>query len=169
MARKFSSRHEPRIKNLRWTTTQSTFSSQAAGTAALTFISAGVGQETVMRIRGNIAGWVDGLEAPAPAFLVSIGVIAVPEGTGSTVLWSPFTDDDAPWLYYDQFMLGYEEYVIDVIDNPGLTMYRATVDVKAKRILRSDVELQTVVENTTIISAGSLNASLTVRTLLGEH
>ncbi len=80
----------------------------------------------------------------------------VPEGTGSTVLWSPLTDADAPWFYYSTFFLGYEEYVVDVIDSPVLTAYREIIDSKAMRRVRNQ-EVQLVVENTTIAGAVSVN------------
>ncbi len=169
MARRRSSRDAPRIQQLRWDGANYAFSSMGAGTAALVYITAANDTETLMRIRGELVCWVDGLEAPAPAFEVGIGLIVMPEGQSTTVVSSPLSDANAPWLMYESFLLGYEEYVTDVIDAPGLSVFRKTIDVKSQRILRPDREVQIVVENTTIISAGSLNLSFSSRVLFGKH
>ena len=64
-------------------------------------------------------------------------------------------------------MLGYEEYVVDVIDAPGLTVYRSPIDSKAMRIVRNQ-EVQLVVHNTTLIGAASVNVSVHGRFLTGQ-
>jgi len=97
---------------------------------------------------------------------VTAGLILVPEGTGTTVLWSPFTDGDAPWIWYDSSLLAYEEMVTDVVDIPLMTASRRVIDNKAMRIIRNQ-EVQFVVENTTIGSAASCNARVAGRVLSG--
>jgi len=94
-------------------------------------------------------------------------MILVPEGTGTTVLWSPFTDGDAPWIWVDYHHLGYEEMVIDVIDVPGITSYRSTIDSKAMRIVRNQ-ELQLVAELTNITGTVVANITAMVRVLAGQ-
>jgi len=69
-------------------------------------------------------------------------------------------------LWYDQFVLGYEEMVIDVIDVPGITSYRATIDSKAMRIIRNQ-EVQMVTENVTLGTAATVNLVVTGRMLSG--
>ena len=138
-----------------------------AGTAANTLFSAQHDPETLMRLRGHLTVWVDGLEIPAVAARVSVGIIPVPEGTGTTVLWSPETDIDAPWMWHSIFDLGYEEYVTDVIDAPQLTVHKEVIDNKAMRILRNQ-ELQLVWENVTISGALAFNGGCYGRGLFGK-
>jgi len=95
-----------------------------------------------------------------------MGVILVPEGTGTTVLWSPSTDADAPWIWVTEFVLAHEELVVDVIDVPGMSSYRERIDNKAMRIIRNQ-EIQFVIENSTVTSALSVNAGLAGRFLSG--
>jgi len=109
-----------------------------------------------------------GTDAQAPTTFISVGIglILVPEGTGTTVLWSPITDGDAPWMWVTYFELAYEEYVTDVIDSPGMTSYREVIDSKSMRVIRNQ-EVQCVVENATLATAGSVNISLSGRALSG--
>ncbi len=98
-----------------------------------------------------------------------VWVQLVPGGTGATVLRSPFTDaTSSEWIWYTTFRVGYEEYVTDVIDCPGMTSYRETVDAKAMRIMGPDQELQFVLENTTSLTALSVNAGFDARALFGS-
>ncbi len=98
---------------------------------------------------------------------IGIGIIVVPEGTGSTVLWSPITDGDAPWIWVDYFTLGYEEMVTDVVDVPGISAYRYVIDSKAMRIVKN-MEIQLVAESATTFSAAvSVNLTALVRILSG--
>ena len=90
-------------------------------------------------------------------------------GSGTTVIQSPLTDPDAPWLFYERFHLGYEEMVIDVVDVPGITSFRKTIDSKAMRILREGREVQLVIENLTVNGAASIDCSFGFRMLLGTH
>ncbi len=152
--------------NRHWTGTSATVQALAAGSQAVLIFPAQHAEETWMRMRGALLGYVDGVQAPGNAALITCGMILVPEGSGTTVQFLPFTDDDAPWFYWETFTLGYEEYVTDVIDSPGLTSYRSVIDAKAMRIVRPDTEIQFVVENTTAIGSGlSCNVSLNARVL----
>jgi len=161
------SRFPKKIDNLRWDGWNLSALSFGAGQSASVFRSAGTLPETLMRLRGNFLGYLDGTQAPGALVLISVGIILVPEATGSTVLWSPVADDNAPWLWYTSFHLGYEEYVTDVIDAVGAPVYRETIDNKAMRRIRSDVEVQIVFENTTIGSAASVNLVTSGRLLQG--
>ncbi len=159
----------PKIQNLRWGGASHVFSALSAGTAAQTMITSAATKDTVMRIRGELIGHIDGAAAPIKLVDIGIGAIVMPEGQGTTVLSSPISDDDAPWLFYERFVIGYEEMVTDVIDVPGLTSFRKTIDVKAMRILRPDRELQLVVENATLNGAVSVQVAFVFRALLGQH
>jgi len=163
-----ANRRGKKIDFTRWTDFSVSASALAAGSVASNAGSAGTGTETLMRTRGQLCAWIDGLEAPATSIVVSVGLIVMPEGQGSTVVSEPFADGNAPWFYFTRFTLGYEEYVTDAIAAPGLSVYRETLDVKAMRILRADREVQFVVTNTTLISAASVNVSLTGRFLIGS-
>ncbi len=142
----------------------------SAGTLGVALLSSATLAETIMRFRGTLLAYMDAAGAPLRGVRVSVGLILVPEGTGSTVLWSPFTDENAPWFYYSSFVLAYEEMVIDVVDVPQASGYREVIDNKAMRIIRPDTEVQMVVENTTLAGAGaaSINVELSGRILLGR-
>ncbi len=138
------------------------------GTAASTAFIAGAQASTLMRTRGNLVAWYDGVQAPGTSTRVAVGLIVMPEGQGTTVVSSPVTDPNAPWFYYSIFTLGYEETVVDTIDIPGLTSYRETIDSKAMRIIRADREVQFVVETASVIGAGSaVNVAMDGRALVG--
>ncbi len=169
MPRRHRSDHTPKIQNLRWIGGRQSFAALSAGTSATTFITAAATTDTIMRIRGEVVGYIDGASAPVKWIEIGLGCILMPAGQGTTVVLSPITDPDAPWLFYERFTLGFEEMVTDVIDVPGITTFRADVDVKAMRILRPETEVQIVVENATIGGAGSANVALSSRVLLGQH
>ena len=157
------------IQETRWSGANQSFNALSAGTSALLMISAGSFVTTLMRLRGELVVWKDGASAPGSSFLITIGALVVQEGQGTTVVSSPLTDVEAPWLFYEQVFIGYEEMVVDVIDVPTLTAARKSIDVKAMRILRSGREVQLVVENMTIAGAGSANINLFSRGLFGNH
>jgi len=160
-------RHRGRAPNLHWTGFDASSQALSAGASASTIFAAVHGTETGLRIRGNLMAYVDGTQAPGGGVVVGVGLILVPEGTGSTVLWSPMLDRDAPWWYYASFNLGYEEMVSDVIDVPGITSYRETIDVKAMRIRRNQ-EVQFVVESQTTASTMDINVFISGRLLAQE-
>jgi len=156
-----------KIDFVHWTYGSWTQGAIAAGTGASNVFPALHDPETLMRIRGEWVAYLDGTEAPGTLISVGVGLILVPEGTGTTVLWSPITDGDAPWIWADYAMLGYEEMVTDVIDVPGMTSVRRVIDNKAMRIVRNQ-EVQFVVENATVGGAGSANVFGQVRALTGK-
>ncbi len=155
-----------KIDFVHWTGATGTSFAQSAGSVAVLLASALHEPETILRMRGSLLSFVDGVQAPGGSVVVSVGIILVPEGTSSTVLWSPITDRDAPWIWIDQFSLGYEEMVTDVIDVPGLTSYRSVIDNKAMRIIRNQ-EIQLVVEQATLGTALSINTVVQLRVLSG--
>jgi len=121
-----------------------------------------------MRARGNLLAFADTTQAPGGLIDVAVGMVLVPEGTGTTVLWSPITDAIAPWFFYSRFHLGYEEMVTDVVDVPIATGYREAIDSKAMRKIRPDLEIQFVVEQATIATAMAVNVRVAGRFLLGH-
>jgi len=165
MARR--SGHAKKIDFTHWTLAQTSFSAQAAGTVAGTMVAAQHLSETLLRTRGEWSAFIDTNQAPGQHAIITMGMIIVPEGTGSTVLWSPFTDGDAPWIWWDCASIAYEEAVTDVIDVPGMTSVRRVVDSKAMRVVRNQ-EIQLVMENTTIGSAIGVNTSFVARILSGQ-
>ncbi len=169
MATRRSSRSQPRIRNLRWDGALHSFAAFGAGTSAQVMVTAGSDTETLMRIRGELICYKDAASTPGLSAQIAIGAIVMPEGQSTTVVSSPITDDTAPWLFYETFVIGYEEMVTDVVDVPGLSSFRKTVDVKAQRILRPDREVQLVVENVTITGATTVNLMFAFRALLGQH
>jgi len=159
-------RHTKKIHYTHWTGFTFALGAQAAGNSGSTLFSAQHEPETLMRTRGNFLAYIDGVQTPGTGVIVGVGMIPVPEDTGSTVHWSPISDPDAPWLWYERFVLGYEEMVTDVVDVPGITVFRSVIDSKAMRILRNQ-EVQFVVENATVLAAGSVNVFAQGRTLFG--
>jgi len=105
-----------------------------------------------MRIRGELVASLDATQTPGTLIHVSIGIILVPEGSSTTVQFNPVADAEAPWFMFEQFAIGYEEAVTDVVDMAGLSVFRKTIDVKAMRIVRPGIEAQVIVENTTLAS-----------------
>jgi len=111
--------------------------------------------------------YVDGLEEPPTFAGINCGLIYVPEGTGATVLWSPTTDGDAPWVWAHESLIGYEEMVVNAVDIPGITFERVVIDNKAMRRVRNQ-ELQFVAENATIGGALPVNIRGSARFLSGS-
>jgi len=138
----------------------------AAGSAGLVLGSAQHLPETLMRTRGSVLTYLDGVQAPGVLVRVGLGMILVPEGTSTTVLWSPITDEDAPWWWYSTFELGYEEQVVDVVACGALSCYRQEIESKAMRVVKN-MELQLVVENETLGSASAINVAGSGRFLSG--
>ena len=149
-----------------WTAQAVTAPSLAAGTVGVTVLSAQHLPETLLRTRGEWCGWLEGVQTGGAGVILTAGLILVPEGTGSTVLWSPVTDSEGPWLWWDTFSLGYEEYVMDVIQASQVSSARRVIDSHAMRKV-VNMELQAVFENVTGIGASSVNAQLNVRVLAG--
>ena len=107
--------------------------------------------------------------ASATGTAAVMGLILVPEGIGTTVLWSPVTDGDAPWIWWDALQLIYTEQVADVVASSQTSSGRRVVDSKAMRRSRNQ-ELQLVIENVTIpgITGASVDVSITARVLAGS-
>ena len=163
MARRRSGK---KIDFVHWAGLQFNFSALAAGVGGGTLSPAQHDPETLLRIRGNWYAYADGAGAPSRLALLTMGIIIVPEGTGTTVLWSPFTDPDAPWIWTDCLAIGQEEQVVDALSVQAIAGVQRTVDNKAMRIVRNQ-ELQIVVENTTLAGAISINTGFAGRVLSG--
>jgi len=157
-----------KIDTVHWSLAQDSVVSLSAGVAAKNLLSAQHLPETLLRIRGEWAAGFAGVLANGVGTAVACGVILVPEGTGTTVLWSPIADGDAPWIWWDVFNLMYTEAVSDVIASQETLSRSRVVDSKAMRKVRN-TELQLVVENATItgLSAGPVNVSFSGRVLAG--
>ena len=160
-------RREKKIRYTRWEGIQQTFAGRAAGSAGANVISAASDPQTIMRTRGELVISLDGTQAPGSLVSIGIGMILVPEGSGSTPAWIPISDPNAPWFWYEQVVLGYEEMVTDVVSSQGFQLFRKTVDSKAMRIQRSDVEVQMAIENVTLGVAAEVTAAFTGRMLIG--
>ncbi len=147
-------------------TSGATFMGVAAGTVAQTIRASQSIPETVLRIRGELAVNLDGVQVPGVAVFVGVGIIQVPDGSSATVTWSPITDPSAPWIWYERVALIYDEAVTDIIASQTTLSVRKTIDSKAMRKLRN-TELQIVLENTTLLTAASVNVMVSGRILLG--
>ncbi len=168
MARR--SGHQKTIDTVHWTLFQEVFLTLVVGTPrAATAFAAQHLPETVMRTRGEWLTGLSGTVASGVGTTVTAGLILVPEGTGTTVLWSPNSDGDAPWIWWDVMHLMYIEQVTDVVVADQLFGGRRIIDSKAMRKVRNR-EVQLVVENTTItgLTAQSVNVVATGRQLAGS-
>ena len=155
--------------NVRWTLGGGSVLALAAdSTAGIVVITEGVVNTTLMRTRGNLIAWLDGVQAPGQIISVGCGLIVNPGGQGTTVVSSPLTDGEAPWLWYETFVLAYEETVTDVIAVDGISSLRKEVDSKAMRVIRPDREVQFVVETINILGSPPVNVRLSSRFLIGD-
>ncbi len=164
MARQTRSRG--RRADLRWTKGAASFLALGAGSAQFAIVASGITSQTLMRTRGNLVAYMDGTSAPPKLVEVAVGMLVQQAGAVATSL--PLSDGEAPFFYYDSFMIGYEEMVTDVIDIPGISSYRAVVDVKAMRVIRPDQEIVFIVEQATTSGAGPINLAFSARFLLAD-
>ena len=156
-----------RKADLRWTLGSNNFT-VAAGSSAATIVTSSTVSQTIMRTRGEVLVYADGVQAPGVSCRIACGLIIAQGGQSGTVLSAPLDDGDAPWFYYDVFHLGYEEMVTDGIDIPGITSHRSVIDSKAMRIIRPDQEIQFVVQNTTVLGALTVNVNVAARFLIAD-
>jgi len=162
MARRRSGK---KIDFVHWTGLQESALALSAGTVASTALAAQHDPETWLRFRGNLLTYLDGTQGPGVLVEVGVGLILVPEGTSTTVLWSPLSDPDAPWIYYSSMFLAHEESVVDVLES-GSPFYREIIDDKAMRIIRNQ-EVQVVTENVTVGGGTAINMGISGRILSG--
>ncbi len=140
-------RFQKKIETVHWTVGApvNVVSLASAAIEAVNVFAAQHLPETLLRIRGEWVSSLVGALTDAGAARLVAGMILVPEGTGTTVLWSPFIDGDAPWIWWDVMNLVHREPVVDVISTE-LSGARRVIDSKAMRKNRNR-ELQFVVEN----------------------
>ncbi len=157
-----------KIDTVHWTGLGAVWLDQTAGSTGRAGFAAQHLPETFLRFRGEWGCTLDSGIAPGVGVSIAIGLIMVPEGTGTTVLWSPATDADAPWIWWDTACLIYEEQVTDVVASNTRDM-RRVVDSKAMRKVRNS-ELQFVVENATLsgFAAGAAQIWVDGRGLAGS-
>ena len=162
MARQVA-RRAGRPMDTHWVFTSASFLAQAAGNAALTVLTAGTRSQTLLRTRGEILMWFDGTTVAGDAVRITYGMQLVQGGQGTTVVSSPLTDGEAPWIIFGTALLAREESTA----SPGLVA-RHVIDNKAMRIIRGDRELQFVVEVTDVGTAQPVNIGLGLRFLFGD-
>ncbi len=161
-------RFAKKIDTVHWTLLQESLTG-SAGSVAVNALAAQHLPETLLRIRGEWVVNPTGALGDAVGAVAAAGLILVPEGTGTTVLWSPITDGDAPWIWWDAMHCIYEEYVVDAVWSSNTSDGRRVVDSKAMRKVRN-TELQFVVENATItgLTGTELRSTITARVLAGS-
>ncbi len=158
--------HAKKIQVVHWTGFAVSDLTQSSGTAAaIQLFGAQHLPETHLRLRGCWSAVLVGAQATGVAVSVVAGIILVPEGTGTTVLWSPGVDADAPWIWWDCFQLLYEESVVDTVASP--TYASRIMDSKSMRHIRNQ-ETQMVVENNVISSTSAIRWSADGRVLAGS-
>ena len=144
----------------------STVSLASGATAGVTLANAQHLPETNLRTRGQALASFVGAGAAGILARFGIGFILVPEGTGTTVLWSPLTDTDAPWFYYLTGNVFHGEAVTDVLGYSDLGGVRETIDSKAMRIVKN-MEIQVVFEQSGITGTQAMNMAVAGRFLSG--
>ncbi len=127
-----------KIDTVHWTLFQEAALSLSAGAVAFNALGAQHLPETLLRLRGEWAAVLSGASVTGVGVAVVAGLILVPEGTGTTVLWSPISDGDAPWIWWDALQLMYTEQVTDVTWSAVTSSGRRVVDSKAMRKLGID-------------------------------
>ncbi len=160
------SRSSGRRADYRWTGGRQAFLAQATGSSQAVILTAGNTSQTLMRTRGTLVAFLDGVQTGGE--LLDIGIAMLVQQAGATATSLPLTDPEAPFFYYDRFAIGYEEAVSDVVDMPGLSVYRATIDVKAMRVIRPDQEVILIVEAADIAGNANANISVAARFLLAD-
>ena len=161
-------RRVKKMDNLFWGVATGFFAGQSAGPAALNFITTPTLPATLLRLRGEVICYLDGAGASSELIRVHMGIILVPEGSGTTVVYDPHLDPNAPWLYHQIVHLGYEERVTDVVDSPVTSAARYVIDNKAMRRIRPDVEAQFCMTNETVGGAEAVNVVYGIRVLQGH-
>ncbi len=159
--------HVKKIDNLVWDGFNVFFNSVGAGTVAQGFDTVSTMPFTFLRIRGEFLAMIEGAASPGVGVNVAIGIIKVPEGSGTTVQYDPVTDINAPWWYYDTATLLYTEYEAAVVGSTEAAMVRRVIDNKSMRRVRPDEEMQIVLTNTTFDAAGTVNVGFAGRHLKG--
>jgi len=159
---------EKTIEDVRWAGASHVFLAQGAGSVAQVMVTDGA-KETIMRIRGEIVSFIDGFVAPATLTEIGLGALVVQAGSGTTIIQKPLTDADAPWLFYERWVIGHEEAAVDSVGVPGISSFRKTIDSKAMRILREGREVQLVLESITLGDSVAVNTHFGFRMLLGTH
>jgi len=169
MAKHSRGRYAKKIDNLFWDGGSSTsFALAAGGSSAFELISAGNIPATWLRMRGIWSAWLDSALAPPKSCKVTMGIILVPEGSGTTVQFNPVADDTAPWLWWDVMHLAYEEYVTDVIASTEMASHSHVIDNKAMRRIRPAREVQLVFESTNLEGSPACNVAFDARILRGN-
>ncbi len=157
-----------KMDNLFWGLAGGSQLALAAGSfAGQVFLSVGTIPSTLLRIRGTVLAFIDGVQAPGVLNSVTWGIIKVDEGAGSTSRYDPVADSNAPWLAYGTFLIGHEEMVTDVLGGAGLDWQRHVVDNKAMRRIRVDQEVQISVSNVALAGSAPINFAFALRVLQG--
>jgi len=157
-----------KISHVRWKALTGIAANLSVGSAGIVALAATEFAETVMRTRGELLVWLDAVQSPGSWVRWGFGLVCVPEGTGTTVIWSPLTDANAPWFAYASGHLAYEEYVTDVVAAQQVQAHRRIIDSKAMRKCPPDMEVQAVFENVTVGNASDINFAFVGRLLMGR-
>ena len=156
-------RHAKKIDTVHWTTSSLVSSiGQAAGTVGVNLMAAQHLPETLLRLRGSWSANIDGVNIPEEGIEIVCGIILVPDGTGTTVLWSPLSDGDAPWIWWDVVYLVYEEAVVDTVASQNTFSAIREIDSKAMRHIRN-TELQFVIERVAMTGLITVPSHVTAR------
>ena len=159
--------HGKKIDFTDWSGFTNAFSALAIASSTSSVMRTFSSSQTLMRTRGELLCYVDGTTVPGSSSQIAVGFLV--QQTGATATSIPITDSQAPYFYYETFVIGYEEMVTDVIAAQGAIVIRKTIDSKAMRKVRADQEIAAVVQSSTIVGAGvTVNLSVVGRFLVGS-
>ena len=161
-----------KIETVRWTgdTVINTAALASGGSAAIQLYQVGDQEAapTLLRTRGQISVYVDGVQAPGGSSLVTLGVHVVPKGSDATITSTPLTEAEGDWFVWRTAVLAYEEMVTDVIAVERMLSFRFEIDSKAMRKMKPGQEIQFVVASITNLAGGvAINVAGQLRFLLG--
>ncbi len=145
------------------------FLAQGAGSVGTVVASPTSVLDTIMRTRGSVVSFVDGVDEPGALSEIAIGMIILQEGSIAVGGFPiPITDDNADWFWYTRFTLGYEEPVLNVISVQTVSGYREVIDSKAMRKGALDTEIGLCFEQVSLGTDVGSNTVVNGRWLLGQ-
>ena len=139
----------------------------AAGSTSQAAIVASDKAETLIRVRGDVAVWLDATgSAIGDLVQVAWGLIVAPRG--STVGSLPISDGNANWLAYGTACLFTELALATRTTWDEGMIRRFLVDNKAMRKLREDEDVFFIVQTADVVGAAAVNIAASLRFLTGE-
>ena len=162
MARRSSGGHRQHLEWGLWGASLLALAAGVGGTILTTFGLA----STILRIRGQVLVYLDGLGTTGELVKVGLAISKLPEDASSTLL-APITDPAADYLWHNVVHVGYEENVFNEFSQ-SVSAVCIDIDSKVMRRMRTGDQLSFVAENVTVGAAASVNVAAGGRFLVSE-